>query len=288
MAKPRRKISKQKAALRSIQRKKKSSEGDNAKSESYDHSEGDVRSVDTKSTSATSTTTPLPQSLIGQTKGMQDLLEKQKERRRRLMWSDEDDDDHEDDDEYDSDDSHNEEDECGFTCSNPECKNYSVDAPMDYEVPPYSFIIRNDWGFLPELTIETLHKTKIADSMNKPFRPLTFQRAGKAFLGTCSSQLDFERLMRERSIKINRFTYPIFTLNAYTSTPVESLSNQHDANSSQKIKRSWLGVNQVKHELEYSLRSRYNRDKINYERIQKLLASGRKALQINEVKAYCV
>lgn len=191
MPRPRRKVSKQKAALRQHIKKKRQQEEE-----------------DTGSSA------------------LEELKNKQKERRRRILWGDNadggfDDDEQEEDEEYrdsvdelDEDDYHDpegEDDEGEACCSNPECRNFSIDHGDDFTVPRNAVLVRSDHLGVPALTIGTLNNA--LDLKGKAYTNLDIQRAGERdFLLSMQHHLDLERIARDRMIVVDGFHYPAHVL----------------------------------------------------------------------------
>lgn len=266
MARPRRKVSKQKQQL---QKMKKKSDKQEKRNEDLDA-----------------------------------LKQKQKERRRRLLWGEEngnnhhhhdhdhdhdgetdseeyEDDDYDEDEEEDDDseneyyehsDNDGEDEECETSCPNPGCSNYSINACHDFQMPPNAFLVRSIFEDVPPLTVAKLEGI-VRDSRNESYGPLEVRRAGaKDFLVTCLEAKDLERVIRDGAITIDKTFYPAYALPTGTEGDFFRDYNLRMLSSGVKM-NPWFTT--VGSDFMFGLRAEYKSHKEDYTRLEKLLMSAR-------------
>ncbi|KAA8915951.1 hypothetical protein TRICI_001868 [Trichomonascus ciferrii] len=265
MPRPRRKVSKQKAALRQQQKKKQHPKGSEEE------------------------TTP----------ELEELKQKQKERRRRILWGDEyDDDDEEDgsdyydededeeDDEYDSeeegcivvhegDNDKDNVDECEAWCPNPDCKNYTVDACPDFQMPPNAVLVRSVLVGVPQLTLTKLRQG-VFDLKKQQYMSIDIQRAdAKDFLLCFDKPVDLYRIVRDGMIVVDGYRYPAYILPTGSEGDFFRDYNTKDPN--------WMKMNPWfstwKGDLGTGLRSAFRRNDNKYMNIAMMLDKGFKEIQ---------
>jgi hypothetical protein len=185
MVKPRRKVTKQKALLRSIRKKQ------------LDEEVNDDGSA-----------TPL-----------RALREKQKERRRRLLWGDEPEDDDTDDEDHDGFYDEDDEDECATTCPNPDCRNYSIAAADYFEMPENAVIAQTFFAKTSPIERRVFSKPAF-DLKGKSYGCYTeYPISPEYILLSFHDQEDLVRIARDGLIVVDQMRYLAYVAPANVYLP---------------------------------------------------------------------
>ncbi|CAN6608687.1 hypothetical protein TRVA0_003S04852 [Trichomonascus vanleenenianus] len=249
MGRPRRKISKQKAALRSLQKQKQ-------------------KEVD---------------KVIQEAAEVEELKKRQKERRRRLLGydndQDEDYDDDDDDEEY-YDEEGNGDSDCDTQCTNPECMNFSVEACEAYQMPSNAILVKTDG-------LETLPSRDdlmfIEDSHNKQYDVVSVQRTNSSenrYLISMATLQELERVIADD----NKVYLARMELDAYvmpTGTEDDFFRDHHMKRYTDESKvMPWYST--LRNDLGLGLTFEYERNKTKYDSLRSVISRGYQLIQARE------
>lgn len=240
MPRPRKKVSKQKAALKQQQKKKPQ----DTQEAPVHHDEG---------SSSNSQGTP-----VSKDAQLEELRRRQKIRRRRILWDNYDEeademengegeDDYDSDEDTDGADDHDDDTEsigdCETSCRNPDCKNYCVEACPDYQVAPNAVLVRAITVGVPQLTLYKLQQG-IYDIEGNVYGGVDIQRAdNKDFLLSFDRFRDIERIIKDGMIIVEGYMYPAIVLPIGTSGDFFRDYNTKAVNYSRMnpLFKTWMG-----------------------------------------------